>query len=179
MNTDLMIKLQTLIHSNQDKLEQLVEALESYCKGACNENNIIKYPWVPRHPYDDYKVSEKDIGSVVKLWDHHLHNKSPCSVLTRLNTTKACLNYGDVDAWWNKAAPYTDIIKLHFNPYYATADSEMPSELHRGMWIALLFNTGTIDITDCPDDHYWRNNEDFQYIVGYQVLQFVNPVLDK
>ncbi len=34
MNTDLMTKLQTLIYSNQDKLEQLVEALEDVCNGG-------------------------------------------------------------------------------------------------------------------------------------------------
>ncbi len=46
MNTDLMIKLQTLIHSNQDKLEQLVKALED----VCNEINTIL---APENPYDD------------------------------------------------------------------------------------------------------------------------------
>ena len=52
MNTDLMTKLQTLIYSNQDKLEQLVEALED----VCNEINTVlalEPKIATMHPYDD------------------------------------------------------------------------------------------------------------------------------
>ncbi len=37
MNTDLMAKLQTLIYSNQDKLELLVEVLEDVCNESSAE----------------------------------------------------------------------------------------------------------------------------------------------
>lgn len=64
MNTDLMTKLQTLIYSNQDKLEQLVEALES----VCEMGNTIVAPKA-KHPLEDYTISEKDIGSNVHYDD--------------------------------------------------------------------------------------------------------------
>jgi hypothetical protein len=176
MNTDLMTKLQTLIYSNQDKLEQLVGALEN----VCNESSTVmtpKYTWAPKNPYDDYVVSEKDVGSIVKLWNNGSTPRH--RILARLDTNFEVRNYSDGGVWWDNAAPCTDPVKLNFKPFYATADSEMPSELHSGMWIALLFNEGAIDITDCPDNYGWSYHEGFQYIVGYQVLQFVNPVLDK
>jgi len=172
MNTELMTKVQTLIYSNQDKLEQLVEALESVCDVS---NTILATK--AKHPLEDYIVSEKDIGSLVKLWDV-TEAGAFTSFLTSVDKEKVDSHYGNKDAWWDNAKPFTDTIKLHFKPFVATEDSKMPSELKYGAWVAVLLDNGAIDISEDANDFIWGSGNELD-IVGYQVLSFVNPILDK
>jgi hypothetical protein len=172
MNTALMTQIQTLIYSNQDRLEALVEALE----GVCKEGNTEVSP-TPKHPLINYTVSEKDIGSLVKLWDT-TEAGAFMSILTSIDKEKVDLHYGNKDAWWDNAKPFTDTIKLHFHPFVATENSEMPSELEYPAWVAVLLANGVIDISEDASDFIWRSGCEFD-IVGYQILSFVNPILDK
>ena len=173
MNTELMSKVQTLIYSNQDKLEQLVEALES----VCNESNITVTPEpviALKHPLEDYTVSEKDIGSLVFIEGR----VSPKPVTHRLLDDDYVFR-NHVGVWYkDDFKPYIDTIKLHFKPFYATKDSEMPSELKDGVWVAVLLDNGVIYISEDASDFIWRSGNQYD-TVGYQVLSFVNPVLDK
>lgn len=176
MNTDLMTKLQTLIYSNQDRLEALVEALESVCK----EGGIVDTTTVattPKHPLIPYTVSEKDIGSLVKLWDTS-EAGAFISILTSVHKEKVDLQYGNKDAWWDNAKPFTDIIKLHFKPFVATEDSKMPNELKNANWVAILLDNGVVDISEDASDFIWTSGNQFN-IVGYQIISFINPVLEK
>ena len=171
MNTDLMTKLQTLIYSNQDKLEQLVEALES----VCELGNTIVAPKA-KHPLEDYTISEKDIGALV-----FIEGKVSPKPVTHMMLDGDYI-YNNREGVWYKDdfKPYTNTIKLHFRPFHATRDSEMPSELVEGIWVALLFSDGTTEVTEHADSYYWKDCGDGACtIVGYQVLSFVNPILEK
>lgn len=164
-----MTQIQTLIYSNQDKLEQLVEALE----GVCKESNTTVAPKV-KHPLEGYTISEKDIGSLFLVDDECLDLLS--GVGDRFVGMRYC---GSHYSWEIK--PYTDTIKLHFRPFHATRDSEMPSQVLKTDCIAMLFSNGTIDVTNSPDSYYyWKDDGDgCCVIIGYQILSFVNPVLEK
>lgn len=174
MNTDLMTKLQTLIYSNQDKLEQLVEALES----VCELGNTTVAP-KGKHPLEDYTISEKAIGSVV-TFGHSEGTMNKAGILTDLAAKSAGVPYEVVGCHWRYAVPYADTVKLHFRPFHATKDSAMPDELVHTDWVALLFNCGYITVTEYPAASDWALNEDNKgVIIGYQILSFVNPVSDK
>jgi hypothetical protein len=170
MNTDLMTKLQTLIYSNQDKLEQLVEALESVCK----ESNTTVAPEA-KHPLEDYTISEKDIGALVFI-DGKV---SPKPVTHFMLDDKYVFNNREGIWYKDDFKPYTDSIKLHFKPHYATEGSSAPSELVEGRWVAVLFENGTIDITEDYTDFFWAASGHSCNIIGYQILSFVNPILEK
>lgn len=170
MNTDLMTKLQTLIYSNQDRLQQLVEALESVCSKS--NTTVATEPKVaPKHPLDDYTISEKDVGSLFLVDDEYLDLLS--GVGDRFVGMRDC---GSHYSWEIK--PYTNTIKLHFRPFHATEDSKMPSELKHGTWVAVLLDNGVIDISEDASAFIWRSGCEC-VIIGYQILSFVNPVLDK
>jgi len=174
MNTELMVKAQTLLYSHIDKLEALVEALES----VCSESNT-EVPETPIHPLINYTVSEKDIGSLVKLWDTTEVN-SLTSFLTSVDTDEINLHYGNKDNYWDNAKPYTDTIKLHFKPWVAIEGIGMPSDVASGDCVYVLFNDGRIE-GDCnPEDWIWDNSNAVHCtIIGYCKLSFVNPVLEK
>lgn len=174
MNTALMTQIQTLIYSNQDKLEQLVEALES----VCELGNTIVAPKA-KHPLEGYTISEKDIGSVVTFGDSEgTMNKD--GLLTDFATNRGSIPYEVVGCHWRYAVPYTNTVKLHFRPFHATKDSAMPSQVLKTDCIAMLFSNGTIDVTNSPDSYYWKDDGDgCCVIIGYQILSFVNPVLEK
>ena len=104
MNTELMIKAQTLLYSHTDKLEALVVALESVCLKSNTE-----VPDTSTHPLINYTVSEKDIGSLVYLWDVVDYGFS--DFLADVDKYKVDLNYGNREAWWDNAKPYTDTFK--------------------------------------------------------------------
>jgi len=171
MNTDLMTKLQTLIYSNQDKLEQLVEALES----VCELGNTIVAPKA-KHPLEDYTISEKDIGALV-----FIEGKVSPKPVTHMMLDGDYI-YNNREGVWYKDdfKPYTNTIKLHFRPFHATRDSEMPSQILKTDCIAMLFSNGIVDVTNSPDSYYWKDDGDgCCVIIGYQILSFVNPVLEK
>lgn len=173
MNTELMIKAQTLLYSNTDKLEALVEALES----VCNESNT-EVPETSKHPLIDYTVSEKDIGSLVKLWDS-VEAGAFTSFLTSVDKDRLSFCYGNKDAWWDNAKPYTDSIKLHFKPWVPTEEDVPPKELKDCVGFAVLLENGDIVVSMSPNYFFWDKDTGNYSIVGYCKLDFVNPILDK
>jgi len=176
MNTALMTKLQTLIYSNQDKLEALVGALESVCK----EENATVAPEAI-HPLESTVLSKKDIGSLVHYWDGGDMNVGTGAVLRHIHEGEE-YKYHVGSLVWTDASPYRGAIKLHFKPHYATEDSERPSELTKPavqVWVAMLFNGGNIIVSPRTDPYSWKIVEDCPYVIGYQVLSFVNPILEK
>jgi hypothetical protein len=173
MNTELMVKAQTLLYSNTDKLKALVEALES----VCNESNT-EVPEIPKHPLINYTVSEKDIGSLVKLWDT-TEAGAFTSFLTSIDKGKVDLHYGNKDAWWDNAEPYTDTFKLHFKPWVPTEEDVPPKELKDCVGFAVLLENGGIVVSMSPNYVFWDKDKGNSSIVGYCKLDFVNPILDK
>lgn len=173
MNTELMIKAQTLLYSHTDKLEALVVALESVCLKSNTE-----VPDTSTHPLINYTVSEKDIGSLVYLWDVVDYGFS--DFLADVDKYKVDLNYGNREAWWDNAKPYTDTFKLHFKPWVATSENKMPTDVASGDLVYVLFNNGEIK-GDCnPEDWIWSVNKLINTpIVGYCHIKFVNPILEK
>jgi hypothetical protein len=121
-------------------------------------------------------ISHEDIGSIIYYGDEENDNLDNIGILDDINRYDPAFRVDESN--WLYAKPYTDPVKLHFKPFIATKDSRPPSELGEGTWVAMLMNTGDIQITDDPYTYCWESatyvNE---MIVGYQVLSFVNPVL--
>lgn len=173
MNTELMIKAQTLLYSNTDKLEALVEALES----VCNESNT-NVPETPKHPLINYTVSEKDIGSLVKLWDSS-EGYAVSSLLVDLDEEGDQPYASRGDTWWESCSPYRDTIKLHFKPWVPTEEDVPPKELKDCVGFAVLLENGDIVVSMSPNYFFWDKDKGNYSIVGYCKLDFVNPILDK
>ena len=168
MNTELMVKVQQLIYNNQDRLEALVEALES----VCEEINTVVTPEVK----EPYRITEKDVGSLVQVE----------GVLRAKVVTSPMLSeefvYSTRDGFYTKEdfTPYLDPIKLHFKPFTATETSQVPDDL--GKHHAILWSHGGVSLhTYSPSKDCWKGKKsDFHpKIVGYCPLQFVNTVLEK
>lgn len=173
MNTELMIKAQTLLYSHTDKLEALVVALES----VCLESNT-EVPDTSTHPLINYTVSEKDIGSLVYLWDVVDYGFS--DFLADVDKYKVDLNYGNREAWWDNAKPYTDTFKLHFKPWVVTSENKMPTDVASGDLVYVLFSNGEVKGHCNPEDWIWSVNKLINTpIVGYCHIKFVNPILEK
>lgn len=173
MNTALMTQIQTLIYSNQDKLEQLVEALES----VCEQGNTTVAPKA-KHPLEDYTISEKAIGSVVTFGDSE-GTMNKAGILTDFAANLGFVPYEVVGCHWRYAVPYTNTVKLHFRPFHATKDNDMPGDVKAGTWTAILIENGVIGITRDPHLYCWKDSGEGDAIIGYQILSFVNPVLEK
>ena len=171
MNTELMVKAQVLLYSNTDKLEALVEALES----VCNEGNT-NVPKTTKHPLIDYTVSEKDIGSLVKLWDS-AEAYAIDGILVELDEEELQPYASRRDMWWESCSPYRDNIKLHFKPWIPTDEDVPPKELKDCVGFAVLFENGDTTVSVSPNYFFW--NKGNSSIVGYCKLDFVNPILDK
>lgn len=175
--------------SNLMALEALVQALEATLEGKQYDGSgvvleaAVEAPIKPKHPLEDYKITEKDIGSLVVLSDRggdsHLVETVLCEVGADLDYP-----YKDSrDFAWQRARPHLDPISLHFKPFYATADSKAPDDLG-DIGYAVLWNDGDISVydnTDEIDENAWHivgDCEDEQYIIGYRPLSFVNPLLN-
>ena len=134
---------------------------------------------IKKHPLEDYKITEKDIGSLVLVWD----GVKPVNA----NIT----NLGDVreeghfpvksydGCGWQYAIPHLDPISLHFKPWYATEEDIPPPDVKNGEFVAILLEDGEIRIDDTPREWNWANNVIGFRIVGYRPLSFVNPILDE
>lgn len=173
MNTELMVKAQTLLYSNTDKLEALVGALES----VCNESNT-NVPETAKHPLINYTVSEKDIGSLVKLWDS-VEEYAINGILVDLDEEGDQPYASRKDIWWQSCSPNTDTIKLHFKPWVPTEEDVPPKELKDCVGFAVLLENGDIVVSMSPNYFFWHKHKGNSSIVGYCKLDFVNPILDK
>jgi len=128
---------------------------------------------IKKHPLEDYKITEKDIGSLVSAWDDTLPSEPTGMVLTDCSG-----DYGEfesVNEYYDYAKPYLDPVSLHFKPWHATEEDVPPSDLEDGKWYAMLMEDGSIDISCYPTE--WNWNSDDSPIIGYRPLSFVNPIL--
>lgn len=196
--TDTLAKALSLINSKSTDtiaLEALVKAMEGVLNegeyegsGAgedgledadigCNEPAY-------KHPLEDYRVSQKDVGSVVEVWDGN-HGKLTVSspvVLRGVATNESKLPFVAVRTHWEHSVPYRGPIKLHFKPYHATPDSKAPEDLLDGdpEFVALLWDNGSVMVKyawSIRDSDFWELDP-IERIVGYCPLFFVNPILD-
>lgn len=184
MNEQLQKGLDLLISHSQDTmaLEQLVAAMEACLEGGqydgsgVDGSGLVEAPAQPKHPLEDYQITEKDIGSLVTAWDDGSHTSSNIHAklvgLERWNQFEYHLGFGS----WQRAKPYLDPIALHFIPYYATETSVAPDDL--GEHFAVLWNDGDVTVyNDTESFDEWQNyNDDYEYVVGYRPLKFVNPL---
>lgn len=137
-----------------------------------------------KHPLEDYKITEKDVWSLVVLSDRGDDSQLAETVLWEVG---ADLDYPYRDSrgfTWQQAKPHLDPVSLHFKPFYATKDSKAPDDLGESGY-AVLWNNGLIEVADSREamnEDVWKipgDCEEWQYvIIGYRPLSFVNPVLD-
>lgn len=183
MNTGL---IQTLLESVQ-ALQASVKAIEAKLDNPAtmavpiptealeSELQAVEEP-IKKHPLEDYKITEKDIGSLVVLSDPGGHRNIKASILLEIEDDLA-FPYKDGRFAWQHAKPYLDPVALHFKPWHATDEDVPPSDLKDGKWYAMLMEDGSIDISCYPTE--WNWNSDDSPIIGYRPLSFVNPILDE
>ena len=185
MNEQLQKGLDILISnsSNPMALEALVQALEATLEGKQYYGSgvvleaAVEAVAKPKHPLEDYKITEKDIGSLVAAWDD-------AECLSRAGSlSKVVWNDYPFEmengTSWKHAKPHLDPISLHFKPFYATEEDIPPSDVKNGEFVAILLEDGEIRIDDTPREWNWANNVIGFRIVGYRPLSFVNPILDE
>ncbi len=130
-----------------------------------------------KHPLEDYKVTEKDIDSLVSTWDN-------AECLSRAGSlSKVVWNDYPFEmengTSWKHAKPYLDPVSLHFKPWHTTDEDIPPSDVKDGELVAVLLEDGEIRIDDTPREWNWTNCVYGFRIVGYRPLSFVNPILDE
>lgn len=170
------IALEALVSS----MERHTEGLQAHLEGKQYDGSGVvtqghtEAPVQPKHPLEDYQITEKDVGSLC------VFTRSGVGEINILHT----FDNGDTDypfrtkgGYWRRSAePYLDPIKLHFIPYYATPDSVAPDDL--GEHFAVLWNDGDVILKGGLNPSEWRYYGDVgePYIIGYRPLNFVNPL---
>lgn len=192
MNTGL---IQTLLESVQ-VIQASVKAIEAKLDNPSSmvAASPIKVPeiWleavelptadeVIKHPLEDYKITEEDVGSLVVLWDDGDTVMEP-QVSRLVKVGKTSDPYIDQRGHsWDNAKPHLDPVALHFIPFHATDEDIPPSDLKDGEWYAVLFVDGSVHCTDYLEYGYWSKCEEgipHPTIIGYRPLSFVNPILE-
>ena len=175
--TDNLQKALHILTSNPLALEALVEAMEACLEGKQYDGSgdslkaAVEAEIKPKHPLEDYKITEKDVGSLVLFGDN-----GHVDILTG-HGTDSHWPFETADDSYSYAEPHLDPIALHFKPFYATPDSVAPDDL--GEHFAVLFNDGDVVLAqgfECVT--FWRHYGDVgeEYIIGYRPLKFVNPL---
>ena len=165
--------------SNPMALEALVASMEAHLEGKQYDGSggslkaAVEAPVQPKHPLEDYQITEKDVGSLC------VFTRSGVGEINILHT----FDNGDTDypfrtkgGYWRRSAePYLDPIKLHFIPYYATPGSVAPDDL--GEHFAVLWSNGEIELALNVYNNDWTHKKlDEFWIIGYRPLNFVNPL---
>ena len=184
MNEQLSKGLDLLISHSQDTmaLERLISAMEACLEGKQYGGSLkaaVDAPVQPKHPLEDYKITEKDVGSLVLYGDgKHLGRSGKleyCDYDPTLDVEGMDQVYRVNEEVYSKAKPYLDPIALHFIPFYATPDSVAPDDL--GEYFAVLWNEGDVLVYNNEHLDGWQNLGDgYGYIIGYRPLKFVNPL---
>lgn len=161
-------------------LEELVKAMETCLDGKeyngswVDGSGLVEAPVQPKHPLEDYEVTEKDIGSLVYVWDTGYERYLKLEKLLKYNAKTKSYSYVTDSTKYRYAKPYLDPIALHFIPFYATEDSVAPDDL--GEHFAVLWSDGRISALSETWGELWTKDEDQPYAVGYRPLKFVNPL---
>lgn len=163
-------------------LEELVKAMEiclggkEYGSSGVDGSGLVEAPTQPKHPLEDYQITEKDIGSLVVFGgdEWHVPFAGPLLGIDEED------GYISGESYQDKAKPCLDPIALHFIPFYATPNSVPPEDI--GNHFAVLWNDGRENVYNnfsCEwEEDDWRNYglNDEGYIIGYRPLKFVNPL---
>lgn len=161
-------------------LEELVKAMEACLEGkeyGSSEDNLeaaVEAPVQPKHPLEDYEVTEKDVGSLVYVWDTGCEGYPKLEKLLGYSAKAESYSYVTDSTNYSYSKPYLDPITLHFKPFYATEDSVAPDDL--GEHYAVLWSNGDIElILNVYSESWTREKLDEFWIIGYRPLKFVNP----
>lgn len=158
-------------------LEELVKAMEiclggkEYGSGGVDGSGLVEAPTQPKHPLEDYQITEKDIGSLVVFGgdEWHVPFAGPLLGIDEED------GYISGESYQDKAKPCLDPIALHFIPFYATEDSVAPDDL--GEHYAVLWSNGDIELVLNVYNEDWTHKKlDELWIIGYRPLKFVNPL---
>jgi hypothetical protein len=171
-------------------LEALVKAMEAHIEaqevdsGRIDGSGLVEAPVKPekaKHPLEDYEITKKDVGSLVRIWDGDGGAGSDGyygGTLLSVDEDSRYFRFDCGATCWEHAAPYLDPIALHFKAFYATEDSVAPDDL--GEHFAVLWSNGDIELAL---NVYNNNNNDWTHkkldelwIIGYRPLKFVNPL---
>lgn len=180
--TDTLRKAMAILIANPTALEELVKAMEACLEGkeydgsGGDGSGLVEAPTQPKHPLEDYQITEKDIGSLVVFSgdEWHVPFAGPLLGIDEED------GYISGESYQDKAKPCLDPIALHFIPFYATPNSVPPEDL--GNHFAVLWNDGRENVYNnfsCEwEEDDWRNYglNDEGYIIGYRPLKFVNPL---
>ena len=189
--TDTLTKALSILTAqaaNPIALEALVEAMQACLEGkqydgsgdslkATVEAPVQQEAVQPKHPLEDYQITEKDVGSLVLVASSILYPEWRGGVLVGADDGSDGLPYKVMGDWWRYAKPHLDTISLHFKPYHATPDSVAPDDLGDG-YFAILYEDGDILIKEELPTEEWQHYGDIgeHYIIGYRPLKFVNPL---
>ena len=177
--TDTLTKALSILTAqaaNPVALEALVEAMQACLEGEQYDGSgdslkaAVEAEIKPKHVLEDYKITEKDVGSLVWYNSH-----SDFGDFSNFDILNACHSKDSYKHW----EPVLDTFKLFFKPYYATPDSVAPDDL--GEHFAVLWNDGEITIYNRDSNglhiNSWKRFEgEDDYMIGYRPLQFVNPL---
>jgi hypothetical protein len=161
-------------------LEALVKAMETCLEGeeygssGVDGSGLVGAEIKPKHPLEDYEVTEKDIGSLVYVWDAGDEEYPKLDKLLGYCAEAEFYPYVADSANYRYSKPYLDPIALYFIPFYATENSVAPDDL--GQHFAVLWSDGRISALSETWGKLWTKDEDQPYAVGYRPLKFVNPL---
>lgn len=170
--TDTLQKAMAILIANPIALEELVKAMEACLEGkeyngsGADGSGLVEAEIKPKHPLEDYQITEKDVGSLV--WYSPQSDFGDFPNYDILSTAHSKDSY---QRW----QPVLDTVKLFFRPFYATEDSVAPDDL--GQHYAVLWSNGDIElILNVYNESWTREKLDEFWIIGYRPLKFVNPL---
>lgn len=187
--TDTLQKALSILTSqaaNPIALEALVKAMEASLEGkeydgsGVDGSGLVEAPVQqeavkPKHPLEDYEVTEKDVGSLVYVWDAGDEEYPNLDKLLVYNVKAEFYPYAATVGNYRYAKPYLDPIALHFIQFYATENSVAPDDL--GKHYAVLWSNGDIELVLNVYKVDWTHKKlDELWIIGYRPLKFVNPL---
>jgi hypothetical protein len=171
--------------ANPLALEELVKAMETCLEGkeyngsGVDGSGLVGAEIKPEHPLEDYEVTEKDVGSLVYVWDAGDERYPKLDKLLGYSAEAEFYPYVADSSNYRCAKPCLDTIALHFIPFYATENSVAPDDL--GEHFAVLWSNGDIELAlnayNNNNNNDWTHKKlDEFWIIGYRPLKFVNPL---
>ena len=115
--------------SNPMALEAIVEAMEACLEGGqydgigCSGDSLkaaVEAPVQPevvkpKHPLEDYNITEKDVGSLVLVASSILDPEWHGGALVRADDGSDGLPYKLIGDWWRYAKPHLDLSLIHIS----------------------------------------------------------------
>ena len=148
---------------------------KEYDGSGVDGSGLVEAEIEPKHPLEDYEVTEKDVGSLVCVWDAGDEEYPKLDKLLGYSAEAEFYPYVADSSNYRYIKPYLDPIALHFIPFYATEDSVAPDDL--GEHYAVLWNNGDIELVLNVYNEDWTHKKlDELWIIGYRPLKFVNPL---